>query len=403
MLTHARTIVSATTILVLAGASIGYGQTITSVDRVNAEGETGYTGGVHFPSLPKVDSFTLTCPSDTFSKEIMSEATVKWNASVGTSAGVEWGPVKASVEAQMGVEIGQKKTITRTYNYGPIPWYSRRYCIFTSYGMFRIRGTDRRGRAFEVNIFIPEGTFTKTTRVAPDCPCPEVSRAADDARRYADLFPPASPVHRLVSQGADAIELAGLGGYDALASGLSPAVALFGEALSHGADESVLNGVMVTASMALEAGIDLELAYLEGSDPSTGGAYTDPDVVVPTDAAAAARDALDAGRAIAHGSGPFDRWDEALRWYETGVRSVFAAGDELAVQMEVSDCAGEGSIPASCCVADLDLDGRLTICDYLVFQNLFAAGDLTADLDGDGELSAFDFFAFQNAFDAGCP
>ena len=203
MLTHARTIMTATTVLALAGASVGYGQTITSVERVNSAGESGYTGGVYFPDLPKVEAFTLVCPSDTFSKEIMSEATVKWNASVGTSAGVEWGPVQASVEARMGVEIGEKKSITRTYNYGPIPWYSRRYCIFVSYGKFRIKGTDRAGRAFDMNIFIPEGTFTKTTRVAPDCPCQEVSRAADDARSYADSFPPSSPAHKPLMPWAD--------------------------------------------------------------------------------------------------------------------------------------------------------------------------------------------------------
>jgi uncharacterized membrane protein len=54
------------------------------------------------------------------------------------------------------------------------------------------------------------------------------------------------------------------------------------------------------------------------------------------------------------------------------------------------------------CPADLDGDGRLTVFDFLEFQNLFVAGDLAADFDGDGELTIFDFLAFQNAFDAGC-
>ena len=403
MLTHARTIMTATTVLALAGASVGYGQTITSVERVNSAGESGYTGGVYFPDLPKVEAFTLVCPSDTFSKEIMSEATVKWNASVGTSAGVEWGPVQASVEARMGVEIGEKKSITRTYNYGPIPWYSRRYCIFVSYGKFRIKGTDRAGRAFDMNIFIPEGTFTKTTRVAPDCPCQEVSRAADDARSYADSFPPSSPAHGLISSGAASIEAAGFGGYEALAVGLTAAVGPFSEALLHGADEAILNDVLLTASTALDVGVEAELSYLSSSDPSTGGAYTDPDVVVPTSAAAAAQDFLDRARVIALAPGPLDRWFEALQQYEMAVQSVFAAGDELVPQMEDASCPGEGSIPLTCCQADLDLDGRLTIFDFLVFQNLFATGDLTADFDGDGALTLFDFLAYQNAFDAGCP
>ena len=54
------------------------------------------------------------------------------------------------------------------------------------------------------------------------------------------------------------------------------------------------------------------------------------------------------------------------------------------------------------CRADLDGDGTLTIFDFLAFQNLFDAGDLTADFDGDGALTIFDFLSFQNEFDAGC-
>ncbi|MFI4883239.1 MAG: GC-type dockerin domain-anchored protein, partial [Phycisphaerales bacterium JB064] len=60
------------------------------------------------------------------------------------------------------------------------------------------------------------------------------------------------------------------------------------------------------------------------------------------------------------------------------------------------DCGGSG------CRADLDGDGSLTIFDFLTFQNLFDAGDLTADFDGDGSLTIFDFLSFQNEFDAGC-
>ncbi len=54
------------------------------------------------------------------------------------------------------------------------------------------------------------------------------------------------------------------------------------------------------------------------------------------------------------------------------------------------------------CRADLDDDGELTIFDFLAFQNLFDAGDLTADFDDDGILTLFDFLEFQNQFDAGC-
>ncbi len=54
------------------------------------------------------------------------------------------------------------------------------------------------------------------------------------------------------------------------------------------------------------------------------------------------------------------------------------------------------------CRADLDLDGELTIFDFLEFQNLFSGGSTWADFDFDGQLTLFDFLAFQNEFAAGC-
>ena len=54
------------------------------------------------------------------------------------------------------------------------------------------------------------------------------------------------------------------------------------------------------------------------------------------------------------------------------------------------------------CYADFDDDGRLSLFDFLAFQNAFDAGDTAADCDDDGRLSLFDFLCFQNAFDAGC-
>lgn len=54
------------------------------------------------------------------------------------------------------------------------------------------------------------------------------------------------------------------------------------------------------------------------------------------------------------------------------------------------------------CNADLDEDGRLTIFDFLTFQNMFVRGLEPADFNGDGVFDIFDFLAFQNAFAAGC-
>ncbi len=63
---------------------------------------------------------------------------------------------------------------------------------------------------------------------------------------------------------------------------------------------------------------------------------------------------------------------------------------------------GQGTYMAPPCRADMDVDGELTIFDFIAFQNAFDAGDAMADFDGDGELTIFDFLAFQNEFDAGC-
>lgn len=54
------------------------------------------------------------------------------------------------------------------------------------------------------------------------------------------------------------------------------------------------------------------------------------------------------------------------------------------------------------CPADLDMDGATTINDFLVFQNLFDAGDPSVDFHEDGRLDVFDFLAFFNQFQDGC-
>ncbi len=90
-------------------------------------------------------------------------------------------------------------------------------------------------------------------------------------------------------------------------------------------------------------------------------------------------------------------------------RTVFRkrAGEPLTIGIVDNPCGdNNGGVsvlvePLDC--PDLDLDGVLTIFDFLAFQNAFDQGQSLADFDGDGALTIFDFLAFQNAFDAGCP
>ncbi|MEQ8876050.1 MAG: GC-type dockerin domain-anchored protein, partial [Phycisphaerales bacterium] len=116
----------------------------------------------------------------------------------------------------------------------------------------------------------------------------------------------------------------------------------------------------------------------------------------------------------------FQRDSDGL-WFQTGRlpesgslggragASVVANGEHALVG--APDGASGGSITGvgyaydfECltCEVDLDLDGALTIFDFLTFLNLFQDGDPLADFDGDGELTIFDFLAFQTAFGAGC-
>lgn len=102
------------------------------------------------------------------------------------------------------------------------------------------------------------------------------------------------------------------------------------------------------------------------------------------------------------------RPDGAEPSWALGFGSVAALHGDLAVLAAPSENPGGAAYAFDmACVRcltriDLDLDGSLTIFDFLVYLNLFQDGDLQADLDGDGALTLFDFLAYQTAFDAGC-
>jgi len=372
--------------------------TITSITRVGT--------GWYWPDRPKVKdgSFTLICPGDSFEKEITVESEVEWISHVGAQAGVEWGPVQASIEASLKVAIGSKKTYKVTVKYQAAPWYSRQYCIWPRYARFNVKGTDAGGTPFEVEVYVPEGTVTTVFRVPPDCPCKELSRAVGETEAYASTLDPRSPAHALVTQGQAALEAALFGGYTSLATNLVPAADAFAEAARVGADPAVLDGIMGIASTALDAGAQQELDALGSGDPSAGGLFSDPEHVVHTAAGAAAAAALENARAIALRPGPLERWMDALPLYGQAVDGVFAAAMELKEAL-ADTCGGKSSaapVPPLCCSADCNGDGVLDFFDFLCFQNLFAAGDPYADCDGSGGLDFFDFLCYQNAFAAGC-
>jgi hypothetical protein len=54
------------------------------------------------------------------------------------------------------------------------------------------------------------------------------------------------------------------------------------------------------------------------------------------------------------------------------------------------------------CAADFNGDGAVDLEDFVVYQELFAAGDPAADLDEDGRLTFFDFLELGDLFGRGC-
>lgn len=55
------------------------------------------------------------------------------------------------------------------------------------------------------------------------------------------------------------------------------------------------------------------------------------------------------------------------------------------------------------CPADANMDGTLSVLDFVAMQSAFAAGDMAADCNEDGVLDILDFLCFQQLFAAGCP
>ncbi|MEQ9096243.1 MAG: GC-type dockerin domain-anchored protein [Phycisphaerales bacterium] len=98
-----------------------------------------------------------------------------------------------------------------------------------------------------------------------------------------------------------------------------------------------------------------------------------------------------------------------IRYEDAGLSTVLSAGGRVLVNGQQWDNWVPADAVAAAqirwllrCPADLDLDGVLTLGDFLVFQNLFAVEDPSADVDGDGEFTIFDFLEFLNQLNAGC-
>jgi hypothetical protein len=54
------------------------------------------------------------------------------------------------------------------------------------------------------------------------------------------------------------------------------------------------------------------------------------------------------------------------------------------------------------CRVDVNHDGQVNVADFLVFLQLYSAGNSAADMNADGHINVSDFLAFLAAFAAGC-
>jgi len=77
------------------------------------------------------------------------------------------------------------------------------------------------------------------------------------------------------------------------------------------------------------------------------------------------------------------------------------AGGRQIVGESVFNFAARVAVESDC-PADLNGDGLVDFADYLVFLNLYEAGDLSVDYTGDGTIDFSDYLEFLNHYDAGC-
>ncbi len=107
--------------------------------------------------------------------------------------------------------------------------------------------------------------------------------------------------------------------------------------------------------------------------------------------------------AIAAGARGFHSWID----FDDELVGVFVTDETLYQNVEtlshmMRDAAQEAVRAKSCCEADCNGSGSLSIDDFICFQTLFALGIDAADCDLDGTLGIDDFICFQTLFSIGC-
>jgi hypothetical protein len=140
--------------------------------------------------------------------------------------------------------------------------------------------------------------------------------------------------------------------------------------------------------------------YRGGAVPALAGRYVFADDFNPN---------MGSGR-LFHGAEGEDIVEFALADGDLGL-FVLGFGQDASGELYVM--ANETGVPfedtgvvlriESVCGADCDADGRLTINDFVCFQEQWQAQSAYADVDGNGAFNILDFVFYQVLFQAGCP
>ena len=391
--------ISAKFIVSLCVASILLPQSVNAAVVINGPERTGGSaqgnppiprGTVRFPNRPKVPggAFTLFCPSDTRSETVEVKTAVTWvqsnTAEVGANAGVGWGPIQAGINAKLttssGVTIGQEVTKTVTLAYGPDPWRSFDYCIWPAYGKFRFWGTDDNGKAFEVFVYVLEGSWAqRDARPDDKCPCKEVADARSDLDDYRSSLPPGN-LRDLIDTALVSLDGALASDLGSLSAELQPVgQKLIAAVLDEGGDEPTLDGVLALAASTLDMATEQILAFVEGTDSSVGGAVSTHSLGVDLVNADLALAELTAARlTVADVGEGIARFDQGIIEYGQAVGFAITAQSELfnVTGQECIQGTGTGSEPAKACDRVPATDSRaatilviLLACAILLARN----------------------------------
>jgi hypothetical protein len=251
---------------------------IIGPQRVDASGRPINKGSVYFPNGPMADGFTLICPNDTHGDQHYVRWKVGWSKGSSCQVDVDWGLIFIKIQEDCHYEIGKEYGRELSYNYGPSPEVSIDYMIWTQYGAFKYWGTDAAGKYFEAIIYLPEGTWTDVNIRPPYCR-PKMGAARDSLEFYRSGLAPGH-LRDTCDSALAAMDQAHTAPFGEVAARLFLASSFLITAVNdYGGDEPTLDTVLTLATSTLDILTQQILDFVTGGDPSTGGAYSDSELV----------------------------------------------------------------------------------------------------------------------------